>query len=169
MSSIAAVVGRIFLAVIFIISGAGKLMAPSATEAMLAGVGMPAGLAVPTGLFELIAGLLLAAGLMTRIASILLAGFTLLAAILFHNQLTDQMQSVMFLKDVAIAGGLLLVFAHSQLWYGWDHVRRERRHELETRDAEARIHDAELRAARAEGVAVAHPADGDLPPRRRWF
>jgi putative oxidoreductase len=53
------------------------------------------------------------------------------------------------------------------MWYGWDRVRRERRHELETRDAEAKVHDAELRAARAEGAA--HPADVDLPPRRRWF
>jgi putative oxidoreductase len=108
---------------------------------------------------------------MTRIASILLAGFTLITAILFHNQLTDPMQSANFLKNVAIAGGLLLVFAHSQIWYGWDRISRERRHELESRDAEKRARDAELRAARAEGAAHPAPnaASADVAPRRRWF
>jgi putative oxidoreductase len=104
---------------------------------------------------------------MTRIASILLAGFTLLAALLFHNRLNDPIQSAMMLKDVAIAGGLLLVFAHSQMWYGWDRVRRERRHEIASHDADARTHDAELRAARAEGAAQA--GDTVVAPRRRWF
>ncbi len=70
----------------------------------------------------------------------------------------------MFLKDVAIAGGLLLVFAHSQIWYGWDRIRRERREEIA-------VHDAELRAARAEGAAeaAAHPVAVETEPRRRWF
>lgn len=171
MSSIAAVVGRILLAIIFIVSGATKLMNVAATEAMITGVGMPGGLAIPTGLFELIAGLCIALGLMTRIASILLAGFTLLAAILYHNRLDDPMQSAMFLKDVAIAGGLLLVFAHSQIWYGWDRIRRDRRHEVASHDAESRVHDAELRAARAEGAVqgTPHTVAVETAPRRRWF
>ncbi len=164
MSSIAAVLGRIFLAIIFIVSGATKLMSVAATEAMILGVGLPGGLAIPTGLFEVIAGLCLALGLMTRIASLLLAGFTLIAAILFHNRLADPIQSAMFLKDVAIAGGLLLVFAYSQAWYGWDRLRRTYRDEHAA-------HDAELRAARAEGVAQgnAHVDGVGTVPRRRWF
>ncbi|MDB5726321.1 MAG: hypothetical protein JWQ16_3075 [Novosphingobium sp.] len=169
MSSIAAVIGRILLAIIFIVSGATKLMTVAATEAMITGVGMPGGLAIPTGLFELIAGICLVLGLMTRIASILLAGFTLLAALLFHNRLNDPIQSAMMLKDVAIAGGLLLVFAHSQMWYGWDRVRRERRHEIEAHDAESRAREAELRAARAEGVVEGTPHTVEVAPRRRWF
>ena len=170
MSSIAAAIGRILLAIIFIVSGATKLMTVAATEAMIAGVGLPGGLAIPTGLFELIAGICLALGLMTRIASILLAGFTLLAAILFHNRLADPIQAAMFMKNLAIAGGLLLVFAHSQIWYGWDRIRRR---SLDERAA----HDAEIRAARAEGrnEGAAHAttttADGTVvaAPRRRWF
>jgi putative oxidoreductase len=169
MSSIAAVIGRILLAIIFIVSGATKLMNVPATEAMITGVGMPGGLAIPTGVFELIAGICLVLGLMTRIASILLAGFTLLAALLFHNRLNDPVQSAMMLKDVAIAGGLLLVFAHSQMWYGWDRIRRERRHEVASHDAEERAREAELRAARAEGAAHASPTVVETAPRRRWF
>lgn len=164
MSSIAAVIGRILLAVIFIVSGVTKLITVAATEAMIVGVGLPGGLAVPTGLFELVAGICLALGLMTRIASLLLAAFTLLAAILFHNRLTDPIQSAMFLKNLAIAGGLLLTFAHSQVWYGRDRLRRTYRDEHAA-------HDAEIRAARAEGVATAQTqVDGvGTVPRRRWF
>lgn len=164
MSSIAAVIGRILLSIIFIISGATKLITVAATEAMITGVGLPGGLAIPTGLFELVAGVFLALGLMTRIASLLLAGFTLLAAILFHNRLTDPIQSAMFLKNLAIAGGLLLTFAHSQVWYGRDSLRRTYRDEHAA-------HDAELRAARAEGVAAgeAHVDGIGTVPRRRWF
>lgn len=171
MSSIAAVIGRILLAIIFIVSGATKLMNVAATEAMITGVGMPGGLAIPTGLFELIAGLCIALGLMTRIASILLAGFTLVAALLYHNRLNDPIQSAMFLKDVAIAGGMLLVFAHSQIWYGWDRIRRDRRHEVASHDAEERAREAELRAARAEGAVQAAPntVAAAPAPRRRWF
>jgi putative oxidoreductase len=96
--------------------------------------------------------------------------------VLFHNQLSDPMQSANFLKNVAIAGGMLLVFAHSQMWYGWDRIRRDRNHELETRKAEERAREAELRAARAEGkadgVATVTPAattTTTTAPRRRWF
>jgi putative oxidoreductase len=48
-----------------------------------------------------------------------------------------------------------MVFAHSQLWYGWDRITRDRRGEIAAREAEERAREAELRAARAEGAAEA--------------
>jgi putative oxidoreductase len=172
MASIAAIIGRIFLAVIFIVSGVTKLMTVSATDTMITGAGLPGGLAIPIGVFELVAGVCLAIGLMTRLASILLAVFVLVATLFFHMELTDPTQQAMALKNLAIAGGLLLVFAHSQLWYGWDRITRERRGEVATHEAEERAREAELRAARAEGAATAH-GDGavveDRPRRRKWF
>jgi putative oxidoreductase len=156
MASIAAIIGRILLAVLFVVSGATKLMTVPATEAMITGAGLPSGLAVATGVFEVVAGLCLAIGLMTRLASILLVGFTLLATLFFHlRDLSDPMQQAMVLKNVAICGGLLMVFAHSQLWYGWDRINRDRRGEVAAREAEERAREAELRAARAEGAAEA--------------
>ncbi len=155
MSTIAAVIGRILIAIIFIGSGANKLMEQALTEGMITKVGLPAGLAVPTGIFELVAGLCLVFGIMTRLASVLLAGFTFLTIIFFHNNFSDPTQTIMALKNVALIGGLLLVFAHSQIWYGWDSMRKERKHEIAVNEAEARVHDAELRAARAEGAAEA--------------
>ena len=187
MSTIAAVIGRIFLSILFIVSGIGKLFDLPATNAALSGIGM-GGLALAVAIFEIIAGLCLALGLMTRLASLALIVFTALATLFFHNNLTDPVQSAMALKNLSIIGGLFLVFAHSQMWYGWDAMRRERRGELAARHAEERMHEAELRAAKAEGLAagtrsvaagtassrgtVIADVDGDGVPevrRRRWF
>lgn len=155
MSTIAAVIGRILLAIIFLVSGAGKILDPAGTEAMIQGVGMPAGLAIPAGIFEIVAGLCLAIGLMTRLTAVLLFGFVALTTLLFHNRFTDPMQAAMALKNLAIMGGLLLVFAHSQMWWSYDSMRRTRKGELATHDADERAREAELRAARAEGAASA--------------
>jgi Predicted membrane protein len=185
MSKIAAIIGRFLIALIFIFSGAGKLMDIAGTEAMITGVGLPGGLAIPTGIFELVAGLCLAAGFMVRLVALLLAGFTALAILFFHNQLGDPMARLMALKDLAIIGGLALAFAHSQMWSHYYAISRERRGEVAARTAEQRVHDAELRAARAEARADAlehgrevvaepvHPVVTDhgtaVSSRRRWF
>ncbi len=169
MSTIAAVLGRILIALIFIVSGAGKLLDPATFESMITGVGLPAGLAIPTGIFEVVAGLCLALGVMTRLTAVLLFGFVGLATLFFHNQINVPEQMVAALKNLALMGGLLLVFAHSQMWWSYDRIRLARRGELTTRSADERARDAELRAARAEGVAEALAPDRVQPKRRGWF
>jgi putative oxidoreductase len=166
MSSIAAFIGRLLLALIFIVSGANKLLDPAGTEAMITGVGLPGGLAIPTGVFELVAGLAVALGFMTRLFAILLAGFCLLTTFFFHNRFGDPLQAAHAMKNLAITGGLLCLFAHSQMRWSYDSMRERRRGEIATRQAEQRAHDAELRAARAEGRAATVPvAAGALPGR----
>ncbi|WP_404479351.1 DoxX family protein [Novosphingobium sp. BL-52-GroH] len=155
MSKIAAIIGRILIALIFILSGAGKLIDIGGTETMIVAAGLPSGLAIPAGLFELLAGLCLAAGFMVRLVAVLLAGFVALTVLFFHAQLGDPMQRVMALKNFAIIGGLALAFAHSQMWSHYYAISRERRGELAARTAEERVRDAELRAARAEARADA--------------
>ena len=162
MNTVAALIGRILLALIFIVSGAAKLFDPSGTEALITGVGLPAGLAIPAGLFELIAGLAIALGFMTRLFAVLLAGFCLVTAFFFHNQFGDPMQAAMALKNVAIAGGLLCLFAHSQMRWSYDSLRTTRKAELaerklgtSQRETETKLHDAELRAAKAEAASEA--------------
>lgn len=154
MSKIAAIIGRIFLGVIFIVSGAGKLMDVAGTEAQITGVGLPGGFAIGVGLFELVAGLCLAAGLMVRLVAILLFLFVAATTLFYHNEFTDPLQSAMALKNVAIMGGLLLAFAQSQMWSHYYSITRERKGELAALEAEKRVHDAEIRAARAEGIAA---------------
>lgn len=155
MSKIAAIIGRVLIGLLFIISGIGKLMDVGGTVAMLAKVGLPTTLAVPVGVFELVCGLFLAAGFAVRLVSLLLAVFTAGTILFFHNRFTDPVQGIAALKNLAIIGGLALSFAHSQMWWHYYSLRTERRGELATRSAEQRVHEAELRAARAEAAAEA--------------
>lgn len=141
MATIAAILGRMLLALLFVMAGLGKIMDPAGTAQYIeATTDMPGTLALPTGIFELVAGLVLASGYATRLVSVLLIGFTALATILFHSQVTDQTQATMALKNLAIIGGLLMVFAYGQV--------RGRMGVLNERD---KAHKAEVRAAHAEG------------------
>lgn len=143
MATIAAILGRILLGALFIFAGFGKVMDPAGTAAyMEAESPFPGSLAMVVGVFEIVAGLVLASGFMTRIASALLIGFTALATLFFHEQVTDQTQAAMALKNLAVIGGLLMVFAYGQV-RGQVGIWKER----------DRAHDAEVKAAHAEGKA----------------
>jgi putative oxidoreductase len=168
MSWIAAVIGRLLLAVMFVVSGLQKLIDPGPTGQMLAGASLPPTLALPTGLFEAVAGVLLAVGLMTRLVSVVLAAFVALTIFFFHNRFADPLQGTLALKNVAIIGGLLMTFAYGQMRGSYDYLREKRR-----------THDAEVRAAHAEGriegAAAPHTVDVDgdgvatVRTKRRWF
>lgn len=105
-------VARIFIGLLFVVAGFGKLGDVAGFTGYLTSGGLPAFFAWPTIALELLGGIALIAGFQTRIVSVLLAGFTLLAALLYHFQPADQMQMTMFLKNLAIAGGLFLLFAN---------------------------------------------------------
>jgi putative oxidoreductase len=155
MTTLLAFVGRLMIAILFLVSGANKLMDIAGTEAMIQSAGLPAGLAIVTGLFEVIAGLALVFGVLTRFFAVVLAGFCLVSAFFFHNQIGDPMQAAMLLKNVAIAGGLLCLTALDTVRWSYDAMRDRRRSDMARLDAEQRAHDAEVRAARAEGAAAA--------------
>jgi putative oxidoreductase len=185
MSWIAAVIGRLLIALLFIVSGFGKIINPVPVGQMMQSVNLPANMALPTGVFELVAGALLAIGLMTRLVSILLAAFVALTIFFFHHDFATQEGSTTALMHLALLGGLLLSFAYGHMRGSYDYMRERRR-----------THDAELRAAKAEGKAegattvprtVVNPApatvvnatpatvvtdDGRVVeerPKRRWF
>ena len=104
-------VGRLCLSAIFLISGVGKLTAPATTIAEIESIGLPfpsLGLALAVGI-ELICGGALLAGFKVRWAASILAAFTVVTAIFFHSAFADPNQFTHFLKNVAIAGGLLYV------------------------------------------------------------
>jgi len=117
-NDMAALIGRILLAVIFIISGFGKITGYDATAGYMAAKHLPmvSVVVAPLILKELGGGLALAAGFKARWVALLLAGFTLLAAIIFHDfwaadAASKMNQQINFMKNVAIAGGMLMVFA----------------------------------------------------------
>ena len=100
---------RAFLSIIFILSGVGKIGAYEATRGYMEAFGLPGILLAPTILFEVGAGLALLIGFKTRYLALLLAGFVIVSAVIFHADFDDQIQQILFLKNVAIAGGFLLL------------------------------------------------------------
>ena len=171
MNLVAAFIGRVLLALIFIVSGVNKLVDPGPAQHMLAQVNLPSGLAIVTGLFEVVAGLAIIIGIYTRLTSLLLAAFCLLTIVYFHNHIADPQQATNALKNLAIAGGFLCLFAHNQMRWSYDGLRARRRADLVAHDSDIRARDAELQAARAEGRTEVAPTVVADPPlrRRRWF
>lgn len=104
--------GRVLIAAIFVISGIGKIGAYAGTQAFMASMGVPGALLPLVIAFEIGAGLAVIVGFQARSAAFLLAGFSLVTAVLFHGNLGDQMQAILFWKNVAIAGGFLFVVAN---------------------------------------------------------
>lgn len=108
-----ATVGRLLLAAIFLISGFGKLTAAAGTIGYIAQAGLPAPtLAYAVALVvELGGGILLVLGYRARLVAAAMAVFSLATAFAFHANFADQNQTIHFLKNIAIAGGLLQVVA----------------------------------------------------------
>jgi len=111
--SLAATFGRLLIAAVFLLSGLSKIANPEMTQGYIASAGLPFPLlayliavAVEVG-----GGALLVVGFQTRIVGIVLAIFTVAAALSFHHNFADQNQMVHFLKNIAITGGLLQVVA----------------------------------------------------------
>jgi len=100
-------VARVFASAIFITAGYGKLGAGYAgTQGYMAAMGVPAGLLPLVIALELGGGLALLFGFQTRLVAFLLAGFSIIAGLIFHTG-ADQIQQIMLMKNFAMAGGLL--------------------------------------------------------------
>ena len=108
----AAPAGRTLLAGIFLLSGVNKIAAYEATQGYMAAMGVPGALLPAVIAFEIAAPLAIIAGFYARSAAFLLAGFSILTALIFHFDFADQIQSIMFMKNVSIAGGLLMLTAY---------------------------------------------------------
>lgn len=120
MSPYMHLIGRILLALIFIISGLGKIANPADTAGFMESMGVPGMFVWPTIALEVLGGIALVIGFKTRIAAFALAVFSIAAAVIFHHDFADQMQMIMFLKNLSIAGGLLLLSASGALALGVD-------------------------------------------------
>ena len=122
----AAVVGRLLLAGIFLHEAWSKLAGYSAALAYMHAFGIPGQLLPLAIAVELSCGLLIACGYYTRAAALVLAGFCVATAILFHDRLSDRNQLLHFEKDLAIAGGLLVLFARGAGAWALDAWRAKR-------------------------------------------
>lgn len=104
--------GRSLLAAIFLISGLGKIGQYAGTQAYMAAAGVPGQLLPLVIALEVAGAAAIIVGWQTRFAALALAGFSLVAAALFHGNVQEPIQMIMFLKNIAIAGGFLLLSVH---------------------------------------------------------
>lgn len=112
LNNVSMLTGRAMLATVFILAGFSKLGAGYAgTQAYMESVGLP-GLLLPAVIaLEIVGGLALLIGFQTRIVALLLAGFTVSAAVLFHSDFSQQMQMILFMKNIGLTGGFLVLIA----------------------------------------------------------
>ena len=104
--------GRILISFMFLQSGINKIGGYKATLGYMESKGVP-GMLLPLVIFVEIAGAIaVIVGWQARLFAFLLAGFCILAALFFHMDFSNQMQTIMFMKNLAIAGGFLMIFAH---------------------------------------------------------
>jgi len=101
--------GRLLLAIAFVVSGYGKIGGYAGTQSYMEAAGVPGMLLPLVIVLELGAGLAIMAGWQTRTMAILLAGFCLLTALIFHLDFADRMQSILFMKNLSMAGGFLVL------------------------------------------------------------
>ena len=112
VKNVSELAGRILLSGLFLLSGVGKVGAYAATAAYMSSVGVPGVLLPVVIATEVLGAIAIVLGWQTRITAFLLAGYSLLAALVFHANFADQIEMIMFLKNVSIAGGFLLLVAN---------------------------------------------------------
>lgn len=111
LNNTATLTGRILIAAIFLISGIGKITGYAGTQAYMESAGVPGALLPLVIALEVGGALAIIAGFFTRWVALALAGFSIAAAVLFHSNSADQMQQILFMKNLAIAGGFLFLYA----------------------------------------------------------
>lgn len=120
LTSFIAPTGRTLLAMIFFMSGLNKIFAYAGTQGYMEAMGISGSLLPLVILIEVLGGLAIILGWKTKLAALGLAGFSLVSALLFHANFSDQMQMAMFMKNVAIAGAFLLLFVQGPGSYALD-------------------------------------------------
>jgi putative oxidoreductase len=127
MNTYLSLIGRVGLSLIFIISGWGKIAGYAATQQYMESAGVPGALLPLVIALEIGGGLAILTGALTRWAAIALALFSIASAFIFHANFGDQMQAVNFWKNVAMAGGLLVLASNVPSKLSLDAVWANRR------------------------------------------
>jgi putative oxidoreductase len=125
MEKVSQLVARIFLGHIFLLAGVSKINSYEGTQGYMDAMGVPGVILPLVILLEIAGGLMIIAGWKTKLASIALALFTVVAAVIFHSNFADQMQMILFMKNIAIVGGFLLLAVHGAGAYSLDNRKSE--------------------------------------------
>jgi len=104
--------GRLFLSLLFLIEGLGKISIEQDVIMYMEDYGVPGILFLPALVLEILFPLILIAGYKTKWTASIMALFTFAVAIIFHTDFGESMQLMLFLKDIAIAGGFMIIIAN---------------------------------------------------------
>ena len=115
------ILGRILLSAIFLINGIGKIFNYEGTIQYMENFDVPGYLIIPAITVEILFPILLIIGYYTKFSALVLSLFTLVLAVIFHVDFSNQMQLMSFLKNIAIAGGFLIIFVYGPGKYSIDH------------------------------------------------
>ena len=113
-------IGRILISLVFLLAGAGKIFNYEGTINYMESFSVSSYLLIPAIIIEILFPLLIIIGYKTRLSALILALFSLLLAVIFHSDFSDQMQLISFLKNFAIAGGFLIIFIRGAGKYSID-------------------------------------------------
>ena len=115
------ILGRLLLSAIFLINGIGKIFNYEGTIQYMENFDVPGYLIIPAITVEILFPILLIIGYYTKFSALVLSLFTLVLAVIFHTDFSNQMQLISFLKNIAIAGGFLIIFVYGPGKYSLDH------------------------------------------------
>ena len=119
-------IGRILLSALFLIEGIGKISMQEDVMMYMENYGIPGILFIPAVILEILFPLLLIVGYKTKLAAFVMALFTFTVAIIFHTDFSKEMEMVFFLKDLAIAGGFLMIFVYGANKISLDHFLKSK-------------------------------------------
>ena len=109
MTNILDLIGRIFISLVFLLSGFNKIGNYEGTVGWMESLGMPGIFLIPAIMLEVVAPILIIVGYKVRISSALLSLFCVATAVIFHNDFSNQMQFISFFKNIGLAGGFLFL------------------------------------------------------------
>ena len=115
------ILGRLLLSAIFLINGIGKIFNYEGTIQYMENFDVPGYLIIPAITVEILFPILLILGYYTKFSALVLSLFTLALAVIFHTDFSNQMQLMSFLKNIAIAGGFLIILVYGPGKYSIDH------------------------------------------------
>ena len=109
MTNILDLVGRVFISLVFLLSGINKIVNYEGSIGWMESFGMPGIFLIPAIILEIVAPILIIIGYKVKIAAALLSVFCIVTALIFHTDFSNQMQFVSFMKNISIAGGFLFL------------------------------------------------------------
>ena len=124
MTNILDLLSRIFISLLFLINGYFKITNYDGTLEWMEGYNVPGILLIPAIILEFAASILIIVGYKTKIAAFLLAAFCMTTALIFHTDFSSQIQITSFLKNIALAGGFLLIVVNGAKKYSFDSIKK---------------------------------------------